>query len=107
MDPAAFRYVYSHYQSEIANCYSTASRNEAVSGVLVVRVRIGEDGHVRSTQIMSDSVHNVALTRCVQTRVQSWRYPQPEGGEVEVDYPMRFGAATPPARPAPSGVGEF
>ena len=33
------------------------------------------------------------LVRCVQTSVQSWRYPQPEGGEVEVDYPMRFGSS--------------
>ncbi|MDB4931029.1 MAG: serine/threonine protein kinase [Myxococcaceae bacterium] len=107
MDPAAFRSVYNRYQAQIANCHSSASRNEAVSGVLVVRVRIGVDGSVRNTRIISDSAHSPALTRCVQTSVQSWRYPQPEGGEVEVDYPMRFGPATPPARPAPSRAGEF
>jgi TonB family protein len=93
MDPAAFRFVYNHYQSQIANCYSNASRYEAVSGVIVVRVRIGEDGHVRNTRIISDSAHTPSLTRCVQNSVQSWAYPHPEGGEVEVDYPMRFGSA--------------
>ena len=46
------------------------------------RVRIGEDGHVRNTRVISDSAHTPALTRCVQTSVQSWRYPRPEGGEV-------------------------
>jgi TonB family protein len=93
MDPAAFRFVYNHYQSQIANCYSNASRYEAVSGVIVVRVRINEEGHVRSTRIISDSAHTPALTRCVQNSVQSWAYPRPEGGEVEVDYPMRFGSS--------------
>jgi TonB family protein len=92
MDPAAFRFVYNHYQSQIASCYSNASRYDTVSGVIVMRVRIGENGHVRSTRIISDSAHNTGLTRCVQNSVQSWRYPQPEGGEVEVDYPMRFGS---------------
>lgn len=94
MDPAAFRFVYNHYRSQIASCYSNASRNVPVSGVIVVRVRIGEDGHVRNTRIISDSAHNPPLTRCVQTSVQSWAYPRPEGGEVEVDYPMRFGSSS-------------
>ena len=93
MDPAAFRFVYNHYQSQIASCYSNASRYDTVSGVIVMRVRIGENGHVRSTRIISDSARNTGLTRCVQSSVQSWRYPQPEGGEVEVDYPMRFGSS--------------
>jgi len=94
MDPAAFRFVYDHYRSQIASCYSNATRNDTpVSGVIVMRVRIGEDGHVRSTRIISDSARTPALTRCVQTSVQSWRYPRPEGGEVEVDYPMRFGSS--------------
>jgi len=94
MDPAAFRFVYDHYRSQIASCYSNATRNDTpVSGVIVMRVRIGEDGHVRNTRIISDSARTPALTRCVQTSVQSWRYPRPEGGEVEVDYPMRFGSS--------------
>lgn len=94
MDPAAFRFVYDHYRSQIASCYSNATRNDTpVSGVIVMRVRIGEDGHVRSTRVISDSARTPALTRCVQTSVQSWRYPRPEGGEVEVDYPMRFGSS--------------
>ena len=93
MDPAAFRFVYQHYHSQIASCYSSATRNTEVSGVIVVRVRVGEDGHVRRTRIISDGIHDATLTRCVQTSIQSWRYPQPEGGDVEVDYPMRFGSA--------------
>ena len=93
MDPAAFRFVYQHYHSQIASCYANASRNDPRAGVIVVRVRVGEDGHVRNTRVISDSVHDATLTRCVQTSIQSWRYPQPEGGDVEVDYPLRFGSS--------------
>ena len=93
-DPGAFRFVYNHYRSQIASCHSNASRNETLSGVIVLRVRIGEDGHVRSSRVISDSVRNASLTQCVQNSVRTWRYPQPQGGDVEVDYPMRFGSGS-------------
>ncbi len=93
-DPGAFRFVYNHYRSQIASCHSNASRNETLSGVIVLRVRIGDDGHVRSSRVISDSVRNAQLTQCVQTSVRSWRYPRPVGGDVEVDYPMRFGSGS-------------
>ncbi len=94
MDPAAFQFVYRHYQSQIASCWSSASRGADVSGVMVVRVRIAEaDGHVSRTRIVSDSTHNAGLQACVQNAIRAWRYPRPEGGDVEVDYPLRFGGA--------------
>jgi len=93
-DPAAFRFVYNHYRSQIASCYSNATRSSELSGVIVLRVRIGEDGHVRSSRVISDSVHSAPLTQCVQNSVRTWRYPQPQGGDVEVDYPMRFGSGS-------------
>ncbi|MBL8601418.1 MAG: AgmX/PglI C-terminal domain-containing protein [Myxococcales bacterium] len=93
MDPQAFTYVYRHYSPQISSCYSSASRNREVNGVVVMRVRIGEDGRVRRTRVMSDTVRVPELVTCLQNQVATWRYPQPEGGEVEVDYPMRFGSA--------------
>jgi len=94
MDPAAFQFVYRHYQSQIASCWSSASRGTEVSGVMVVRVRIAEaDGHVSRTRVVSDSTRNATLQACVQNAIRAWRYPRPEGGDVEVDYPLRFGGA--------------
>jgi TonB family protein len=95
MDPQAFQYVYRHYQSQIAACWSSASRGHEVSGVTVVRVRVGEaDGHVVRTRIVSDSTHDAGLQACVQNAIRGWRYPRPVGGDVEVDYPLRFGTTT-------------
>ncbi len=93
MDPQAFQFVYRHYQSQIAACWATASRTHEVSGVTVVRVRVAEaDGHVSRTRIISDSTHDAGLQACVQNAMRGWRYPRPEGGDVEVDYPLRFGS---------------
>jgi hypothetical protein len=30
----------------------------------------------------------------VQNAIRGWRYPRPDGGDVEVDYPLRFGTTT-------------
>lgn len=94
MDPRVFGFVYNQKRAQISACYSSASRSRAVSGVIVLRVRISTQGLVGSTRVISDSVRVPELTQCVQTAVRSWRYPQPEGGEVEVDYPMRFGSSS-------------
>ena len=94
MDPRVFGFVYNHYRAQISSCYSNASRARAISGVIVMRVRINTEGRVGSTRVISDSVRVPELAQCVQTAVRAWRYPQPEGGEVEVDYPMRFGSAS-------------
>lgn len=95
MDPQAFQFVYRHYQSQIAACWQTASRTHDVSGVTVVRVRVAEaDGHVSRTRIVSDSTHDAGLQACVQNAIRGWRYPQPIDGDVEVDYPLRFGSRT-------------
>ena len=94
MDPRVFSFVYNQKRAQISACYSSSSRSRAVSGVIVLRVRINRQGLVGSTRVISDSVRVPELTQCVQTAVRSWRYPQPEGGEVEVDYPMRFGASS-------------
>jgi TonB family protein len=94
MDPRVFSFVYNQKRAQISACYSAASRSRAVSGVIVLRVRINTQGLVGSTRVISDSVRLPELSQCVQTAVRSWRYPQPEGGEVEVDYPMRFGSSS-------------
>jgi hypothetical protein len=92
LSPSAFTFVYRHYRSQIASCHSSVTRGgQEVNGVLRLRVRIGTDGHVVRTRVLENSTRNEALATCVQNQVRSWRYPQPEGGEVEVDYPFGFG----------------
>lgn len=92
LNPSAFTFVYRHYRSQISSCHSSVTRGgQEVNGVLRLRVRIGTDGHVVRTRVLENTTRNEALATCVQNQVRTWRYPQPEGGEVEVDYPFGFG----------------
>jgi hypothetical protein len=91
MDPAVFSYVYRHFRSQISACHATAARASEVVGTMRVRVRLGTDGRVVRTQVLSDTTGSQPLAACIQDRIRTWRYPQPEGGEVEFDYNFGFG----------------
>ena len=91
MDPHVFSFVYSHYRPQISACHSMVSRGDEVRGTMRVRIRLGTDGHVVRTRVMSNTTNNDALAECVQDSIHSWHYPQPEGGEVEFDYNFGFG----------------
>lgn len=91
MDPRVFTFVYRHYRSQIASCHSMVSRGQEVVGTMRIRVRLGTDGRVVRTRVLSNTTQNEALANCVQNQIRTWRYPQPEGGEVEFDYNFGFG----------------
>jgi outer membrane biosynthesis protein TonB len=93
MDPAVFSYVYRHFRSQIAACHSAATRSGAeVAGTMRVRVRLGTDGHVARTRVVSNTTGSEDLARCVEEDVRRWTYPRPEGGEVEFEYNFAFGS---------------
>jgi hypothetical protein len=92
MDPSVFSYIYRHYRSQISSCHSIVTRNgQEIVGTMRVRVRLGTDGHVTRTRVLSNTTNNDTLSTCVQNAIHTWRYPQPEGGEVEFDYNFGFG----------------
>ena len=91
MDPREFSRVYNQNRAQISDCYSRASVGGDVQGIMVLRVRVSIEGRVASTRVISNSTHSRALERCVQSAVRGWTYSRPDGGDVEVDYPMRFG----------------
>jgi outer membrane biosynthesis protein TonB len=64
---------------------------QTVAGIMRVRVRIGTDGHVVRTNVVENGTNSAALATCVQNQIRTWRYPAPEGGEVEMEYRLGFG----------------
>ncbi|MEI8259162.1 MAG: AgmX/PglI C-terminal domain-containing protein, partial [Deltaproteobacteria bacterium] len=73
-------------------CQSMVTRNTPIVGTMRVRVRLGLDGHVSRTRVMSNSTNNTELATCIQNSIRTWAYPRPEGGEVEFDYNFGFGS---------------
>ena len=92
MDPTVFSYVYRHYRPQVAACQSMVTRNASITGTLRIRIRLGVDGHVVRTRVLSNTTNNADLATCVQNSIRTWAYPRPEGGEVEFDYNFGFGS---------------
>jgi hypothetical protein len=73
-------------------CYEAGlKRNPSISGKLSVRFAISSVGKVTSVDVESDSLKDDDVAGCVKSRIQSWRFPPGQGGEVV--YPFVFQAA--------------
>jgi hypothetical protein len=45
---------------------------------------------VSNVRIGRSSVHSTEVTTCIQTAIQGWHFPAPQGGSVTVTYPFAF-----------------
>jgi hypothetical protein len=76
------------------SCYNRAlSQNSALSGKLLVGVRIGPAGQVCSASLVSDTLGDDSVSRCVLQRFRAGPYPKPTGGCVDVQVPISFTVA--------------
>jgi hypothetical protein len=72
-------------------CYLTALAGDPdLRGRVVVEFIVDEDGWVRRASIGKGTDMPVAFARCVAERFVGLAYPAPDGGRVQVYYPMTF-----------------
>ncbi len=77
-------------------CYENGLRSKpALGGEIVVHFTIGADGSVRAVSEKSATLKDAAMSQCVSRVFKSLSFPAPEGGTVDVLYPITF--APPPA----------
>jgi hypothetical protein len=85
LDPELVRAVIRSHRDQIRYCYEQElARDPSLSGKLVVKLIIGHEGLVASSQVVDSTVRNEGVERCVNSRVQSWVFPKPKGGGVVV-----------------------
>jgi hypothetical protein len=84
-------------------CYETALRKDpTVTGRLAVRFVIDRAGSVATAEVdPSSTLTSSDVTSCVTGAFKSLSFPQPEGGVVDVTYPLVF---TPKGPPLPGGL---
>jgi Ca-activated chloride channel family protein len=71
-------------------CYERGLRNDPnLSGTVVVSFVIGESGAVSSTTA-GGSLADKEVSSCVASSFARLSFPQPEGGQVRVRYPLSF-----------------
>ncbi len=80
-------------QGAVRYCYENElQRQPRLAGRIVIRWRVARSGSVSSARVGSSTMNNARVEGCIVRQVRRWRFPQPDGGEVDVDFPFIFGA---------------
>lgn len=94
LDKSAVSAVISRQKSAVQSCYERElKKNPNIGGKLLVQFTIGTAGRVTSASVVSDSVGAPAVGQCVISRIQSWRFPKPDGGSVTVSKAFIFASS--------------
>ena len=87
------RVIHAHMK-EVRYCYESAIvRDPSLEGKMLVNFKIEPTGRVKrgSANARDSKVSDSGLERCILSRLESWKFPQPKGGvQVEVSYPFVF-----------------
>lgn len=79
------------HRPQISFCYNAQlTRNPDLSGKVTLSWIIRLDGSVTSAKVKSSSLGNSDAESCMVRALGGWRFPKPEGGVVEVEYPFVF-----------------
>jgi hypothetical protein len=79
-------------QAQVRYCYENElQRQPNLRGRIEVRWRVARNGTVSSASIGSSTMHNGRVEGCIVRQVRRWRFDQPDGGEVSVNFPFIFG----------------
>ncbi len=84
---------YIHKQLErLRWCHQMALQDDPeIQGRLVIRFAINSDGTTSKVKIRRSTVRNTDLKRCVQTTIDTWRFPQTaDDSTAVVTYPFVF-----------------
>jgi len=91
IDAAAVRRYAQQHSGSLRRCYERRlKQNNTLSGRLEIGLTVGSGGQVQGARITSDSVRDPDVATCVRQAVSSWRLPAPQGGCVNVAYPISF-----------------
>ncbi len=75
----------------LRSCYEQElKKDQMLRGKIVLGFVIDQDGHVARAAITTSEIDNVKVQRCIVARVKRLRFEKPEGGSVEVAYPLNF-----------------
>jgi len=91
LDPKEAKKVINMHTSEVRSCYEKRLKvNSVLQGTIELAITIGTTGRVRRISFSRDTVRDPAVLDCVKRKVMKWRFPEPEGGKVQIKTPFRF-----------------
>ncbi len=91
IDPKDVEKIISAGRYQLRLCYEIAlRRNQAAKGSMEWLMRIDSRGIVSNIDLITNSLNDEELVRCIRDRIAAWKFPKPRGGSVEVRYPFEF-----------------
>lgn len=79
-------------QAAVRYCYEVeVQRQPNLRGRVSIAWRINLQGAVTTSRVANSTLNNARVEGCIVRQVRRWRFPQPDGGEVSVEYPFIFG----------------
>jgi hypothetical protein len=93
LGPEPIRRVVASHRGALLACYEIeAQRDPALAGMITLTWVIDATGIVSKAAVVSTTMHNERVEKCLVRQVQSWRFP-PSGGSAAVNYPFAFRVA--------------
>ncbi|MCX6125744.1 MAG: AgmX/PglI C-terminal domain-containing protein [Proteobacteria bacterium] len=72
-------------------CFELAlRRNQAAKGNMEWSWQIDSKGSISRLALLSSTLKDEELVRCVRMRIAGWKFPKAKGGSVEIRYPFEF-----------------
>lgn len=80
---------------EISECYERALRKTpSLKGKIVLGWTVKPDGSTADIEVVSDTMGDVGVARCLAEQPRTWTYPRPkDGAPIRVSYPFVFSPA--------------
>jgi TonB family protein len=92
LSPEQINRVVRANQAAVRYCYQVeVQRQPNLRGRVEIAWRINLQGRVTTARVASSSLRNPRVEGCIVRQVRRWRFPEPDGGEVRVQYPFIFG----------------
>ncbi len=78
-------------QASIKYCFESALQQKPnLQGAVNVQWRIDRKGLVTTTRLAKSTLGDSKVEGCILRQVKRWKFPEPDGGEVDVVYPFIF-----------------
>jgi TonB family protein len=91
LDPALLAREVRSHMPDIRRCYETAlAAKPGLSGRIVLKFTVAADGQVETPSLGESTLGSPQAESCVVELARSWRFPAPEGGPVEAEFPFVF-----------------
>lgn len=79
---------------ELKLCFELAlRRNQNLSGIMEWQWRLDSRGKISEIELISSSIKDRTMIRCVRKKIAGWKFPRPRHGSIQIRHPFSFSRA--------------